>query len=103
MVFFSAPGLLGRISLPSTRCTKIKPTPTARNSSRVATRGVMRNHPFSRGDGRLACRSLTRDSRAALRAFGVHQQLLPAGKAGVQLVPVGDLGFAQAPAQVDLP
>ena len=36
------------------------------------------------------------------RLFNLGDQLLAAGKPGVQLVPVGDFGLAQLPAQVDL-
>src|SRR5438132_874636 len=42
MVPFSAEGVLGRINFPARRCTRMKPTPTARNSSRYAASGVMR-------------------------------------------------------------
>src|SRR4051794_725997 len=89
MVFFSAPGRLGRISLPANRWTRMKPAPTGTNRSRYATRGVMR-HPVGWGDP---------GTSAPARVGG---QLLAAGEAGVQLVPVGDLRLAQPPAQEDL-
>src|SRR5437868_5450185 len=88
MVPFSAPGRLGRRNLPAIRWTKIKPTPTATNSRAYAIRGVIRS---------------TSPSGRRLAGAGVHHQFLPAGETGVQLVPVADLGLAQAPAEVDHP
>src|SRR5262245_26588762 len=86
MVAFSASILAGRINLPARRWTRMKPMPTTRNNSRYATSPVTSNAPSPQGSVFV----------------GPTQQLLPAGEAGVHLVPVGHLRLAVAPAQVDL-
>src|SRR5579885_2296364 len=97
MVPFSASGLMGRISLPASRCTRMKPTPAATNSRTYGTSRVMRQFPILSPLSTWGRGEQERSSRV-----GVHGQFVAPGEAGVQLVPVRHLRLAELPAQVDV-